>query len=203
MTHEPPHVVERKRVYEGWNSLDLVTVEAGDRNGTRGRHVREVVDHGDAAAVLTIDRERGVALMVRQWRAGLIAVEGADPFLLEACAGILDPGETPEEAARREAEEEVGLKVRDLRSLGVMLPSAGTLTERIHLFLAEVSDADRTHEGGGMAHEGEAIEVVEVPLAELYAMARRGALEDAKTRIIVQELMIEALETSAGRASTD
>ncbi|MGH6922197.1 MAG: NUDIX domain-containing protein [Propylenella sp.] len=195
MTSGKPRIIERKRVYKGWNSFDLLTVEAADHWGTVGRHVREVVDHGAAAVVLTIDRERGVALLVRQWRAGLIAVDAADPYLIEACAGILEPGETPEEAARREAEEELGLKVRELRSLGTMLPSVGTLTERMHLFVADVSAADLGDDRrGGMAHEGEHIEVVEVPLQELYAMARRGALEDGKTLVIVQRMMIEELE---------
>ena len=70
-----------------------------------------MIDHGEAAVVL-VDRSRaGVAILVRQWRAGLIAT-GADPYLLEACAGIIDPGETPEEAARREAEEEIGVNDR-------------------------------------------------------------------------------------------
>lgn len=197
MTSDLPRVVDRKRVYDGWNTFSLLTVEATEPDGTRRRHVREVTDHGAASAVLAIDRERGVALLVRQWRAGLLAVDAPDPFLLEACAGILDPGETPEEAARREAEEEIGLQIRVLRSLGTMLPSVGTLTERMYLFVAEVTAADRIEDGGGLAHEGESIEVVEVPLPQLYAMARSGALEDAKTLIIVQKLMLEELEGAA------
>ena len=194
MTSDPPRIVERSRVFKGWNTFDVLTVEAADSEGTLGRHVREVVDHGAAAVVLAIDRDRGVALLVRQWRTGLVATEAPDPYLLEACAGILDPGETPEEAARREAGEELGLSIRELRSLGSILPSAGTLTERMHLFVAEVSAADRTEDGGGVEHEGESIEVVEVPLAELFAMAKSGGLEDAKTLVIVQRLMIEARE---------
>ena len=194
MTNGPPRIVERKRIFEGWNTFELVAVEAADRNGTRRRHLREVVDHGAAAAVLVVDRSRHVALMVRQWRAGLLAAGAGDPYLLEACAGILEPGETPEAAARREAREEMGVTIGALRSLGTMLPSVGTLTERMHLFVAEVSAADRTEEGGGNAHEGEEIEVVEVPLTRLFDMARSGALEDAKTLVIVQRLMLEALE---------
>jgi nudix-type nucleoside diphosphatase (YffH/AdpP family) len=154
---------------------------------------REVIDHGDAAVVLTIDRTRQVALMVRQWRAPLV-VDGSDPFLLEACAGIIDPGESAGETARREAEEELGIKVRALRKLGSILPSAGALTERMHLFVAEVSAEDRVVGGGGNPHEGERIETVEVPLAELYEMARRGEIEDAKTLVIVQRLMLEELD---------
>ena len=198
MTSDLPRVVERKRIYEGWNTLDLLTVEALEPDGERRRHLREVIDHGAAAVVLVIDREREVALLVRQWRAGLVAVGESDPYLLEACAGILDPGETPEQTARREAAEEVGMKIGEMRSLGSILPSVGTLTERMHLFVAEVSAADRTENGGGLEHEGESIEVVEVPLDELFAMARSGALEDAKTLVIVQRLMLEAREEGAG-----
>lgn len=193
MTKHPPHVVERKRVYEGWNTLDLLTVESAGDGKTPERHVREVIDHGDAAVVLVVDRERDVAIMVRQWRAGLAAVD-KHPMLVEACAGILDPGETPEETARREAEEEVGVRLGEVRSLGSVLPSVGTLTERMHLFVAEVTGADRVQDGGGVAHEGEQIEVVELPLKELFAMAKDGRIEDAKTLVIVQRLMIEALE---------
>jgi nudix-type nucleoside diphosphatase (YffH/AdpP family) len=141
--------------------------------------------------VLLIDRERDLAILVRQWRAGLLAT-GRPPYLLEACAGILDRGETPEECARREADEEVGIRVGKLRPLGTILPSIGTLTERMHLFVAEVSAADRTENGGGNTHEGEDIEVVEVPLPELFRMARDGEIEDAKTLVIVQRLMLEA-----------
>jgi GDP-mannose pyrophosphatase NudK len=190
MRSDLPRVVRRKRVHDGWNTFDIVTVEAADGDGSVAEHHREVVDHGAAAVVLAVDRKRDVAILVRQWRAGLIAV-GAPPYLLEACAGILDPGETPEQAARREMEEEIGFRVRELRSLGSILPSAGTLTERMHLFVADVSNADRIESGGGNAHEGEHIEVVELPLQELYAMARRGEIEDAKTLVIVQRLMLE------------
>jgi len=186
-----PRVVDTKRIYSGWNRLDILTVEAADADGVLHRHKREVIDHGEAAVVLVIDRKREVAILVRQWRAGLLGT-GHDPYLLEACAGIIDPGETPEAAARREAEEEIGVTVGELRSIGSVVPSAGTLTERMHLFVAELLGTEPRGNGGGNAHEGENIEVVEVQLAELYDMARRGTIEDAKTLVIVQRLMLEA-----------
>lgn len=191
-----PRIVDRKRAFSGWNTLDVLTVETPDADGALRRHGRELVDHGDAAIVLAIDPARSVAYLVRQWRTGLLDTD--DPYLLEACAGIVDPGETPEETARREAEEEMGLKIGALRSLGCILPSVGTLTERMHLFVAEVSEGDRTENGGGVAHEGEQIEVIEMPLAELFRMAREGRLLDAKTLVIAQRLMLEGTYGAAG-----
>jgi nudix-type nucleoside diphosphatase (YffH/AdpP family) len=184
-----PRIVATKRVYKGWNTLDILTVEVTDADGEVRLHKRELVDHGEAAVVLPIDRARGVAFLVKQWRAGLLSSE--DPYLLEACAGIVDPGETPEFAARREAGEEVGLKIGAMRSLGTILPSIGTTSEKMHLFVADVSVGDIVANGGGVPHEGEEIEVVELPLAELAAMARDGRLRDAKTLVIVQRLMLE------------
>jgi len=197
----PPRIVGSRPVFEGWNRFKIVTVEATDRHGRLRQIEREVIDHGHAGVVLTVDRRRGVAILVRQWRAPLIA-EGADPFLLEACAGIIDPGESPEEASRREAEEEIGLTIGPMRKIGTVVPSAGTLTERMHLFVAEVSADEPREGGGGNPQEGEDIEVVEIPLTELFARARSGRIEDAKTLILVQHLMIEALEAQAGQAES-
>jgi nudix-type nucleoside diphosphatase (YffH/AdpP family) len=193
MSDDRPRIVGTRTAFKGWNKLDIVTVEARDRDGELTRLEREVINHGDAGVVLTVDRKREVAILVRQWRAPLI-VNGDEPFLLEACAGILDPGENAEEAARREAEEEIGFQIGSMRKVATVLPSAGTLTERMHLFIAEVSERDRTDGGGGKPGEGENIEIVDVPLSELFERARRGEIADAKTLILVQQLMIDELD---------
>ena len=191
-----PRIVATKTVHRGWNRLDIVTVEAADRSGRAVRHDREVVDHGEAAVVLAIDPSRDIAILVRQWRAPLIVV-GAAAYLLEACAGIVEAGETPEQAARREAGEEIGYRIDALRKIGTIYPSAGMLTEQMHLFVAHVSAEDRVGVGGGNSHEGEAIEVVEFPLDDLFGMARRGSIVDAKTLILVQHLLLERLTAQA------
>jgi GDP-mannose pyrophosphatase NudK len=191
-----PRIVDRRPVYKGWNSFEIVTVAAVGPDGETRRLDREVIDHGEAAVVLIVDRERETAVLVRQWRAPLLDI-GEDPFLLEVCAGIVDPGETPEEAARREAHEESGITLGAMRKVGAILPSAGTLTEKMHLFIAEIDASARGTPNGGNAHEGEDIEVVEVPLHELFAMARAGTIRDAKTLALVQHLLIERLEAGA------
>ncbi|SER04485.1 nudix-type nucleoside diphosphatase, YffH/AdpP family [Faunimonas pinastri] len=196
MTVIPPRIVSRELIFKGWNTVEKVVFETTDAHGERRTTDREVVDHGHAAVVLTIDPDRDVAFLVRQWRSGLMSV-GDGPFLLEACAGIIDPGEGAEECARREAEEEVGFRLRELKAHGSVVPSAGTLTERMYLYIAEVSSTDRVGKGGGVEDEGEDIEIVEIPIPELFRMARAGAIEDAKTLILVQSMMLERLERAA------
>ena len=185
-----PRITERNRVFDGWNTLDVLSVETLDDDGISRRHVREVLDHGPGVAVLAYDPDRRRALLVRQWRAPLLAM-GDDPFLLEACAGLIDAGETPPQAAIREVEEELGLHLEAVRKVGEVYASPGALTEKMHLFLATYGSDDRKSDGGGLDHEGEDIEIVEMPLDELFDMARAGTIADAKTLILVQKLILE------------
>ena len=184
-----PTIRDRNRVYDGWNTLDVLTVETLDDNGVSSLHEREVLDHGPVVALLAYDPDRRCALLVRQWRAGPL-LAGGDSFLLEACAGLIDAGETPPQAAIREAEEELGLHLEAVRKVGEVYPSPGALTENIHLFLAAYGPGDRKSDGGGLDHEGEDIEIVEKPLDELYEMAGAGAINDAKSLILVQMLIL-------------
>lgn len=93
------------------------------------RGPREIVEHPGAAAVLALDT-RGRILLVRQRR------EAAGKDLWEIPAGKLEPGEAPEEAARRELLEETGLSAKELVPLGAIYPTPGYSNEVIHLFWA-------------------------------------------------------------------
>jgi len=180
-----PRIAGRHRLHDGFLKLDRLDVAADG-----AIHPREVVIAQDAVAVLAVDADRQAALLVRQWRPAM-HVAGGEAMVLEAAAGKIDPGETPEEAARREAYEELGVELRELRPAGLLLPSPGILTERIHLFLADFAAADRTGRGGGLDEEAEGIEVVEMPLGRLFGMAMDGGLGDAKTLALAFRLMVE------------
>ena len=185
-------ITERNRVYDGWSTFDVLSIETLDDDGVCRRHEREVLDHGPVVALLPYDPDRRLALLARQWRAPLLAT-GDDPFLLEACAGLIDAGETPQQAAIREAVEELGLHLEAVHKVGAVYASPGGLTEKIHLFLATYGLQDRKSDGGGLDHEGEDIEIVEMPLDELFDMARAGAIADAKTLILVQMLILDGV----------
>jgi nudix-type nucleoside diphosphatase (YffH/AdpP family) len=140
---------------------------------------REVEDHGAAVAVLPYDPVRRTALLVRLLRAPVLLTANI-PELLEVPAGIVDD-DSPESAARRELHEETGLRVLDLEPMGFVWSMPGISTERMDLYLARYTEADRAGDGGGLATEHENITVVEIPLAELWARAQRNEINDMKT----------------------
>jgi len=170
-------------IYDGWSRFQMLSVEIGD-----GRvFQRQFEDHGEAAAVLPYDPERRMALMVRQPRVGPL-YSGMDPFLLEAAAGVIDPGEEPAAAAAREALEEVGVRLGKVEFVTATWSVPAVSSERIQLFLAPYSAEDRVAAGGGLEHEGEEIEVVEMSLADLLAEADAGRITDSKTLILIWAL---------------
>jgi len=171
--------------YEGWRKLLKMTIQMPD-----GRTmVREVLNSGDAAAVLPYDLERRKVILVRQFRAPVMHLQG-QPDFLEAIAGLLDEDE-PEACARRESMEEAGIRVERLEPLGHFWSAPGITTERLHLFLAPYTQAQRVGEGGGLAHEHEDIEVLEVSFEELADFAASNTIADMKTMILVQALQMK------------
>ena len=107
-------------------------------------------------------------------------VTGHEEPLIEACAGLIDEDE-PETAIRREAEEELGYRLRHVKHLYTSYMSPGSLTERLSFFTADYSPGDRISDGGGHPDEGEDIEVLEITLDETLAAIRDGRIVDAKT----------------------
>jgi nudix-type nucleoside diphosphatase (YffH/AdpP family) len=175
-------------LYKGWSTLKKVVLDYHRNDGRWESQTREVVDHGHGAAVLPYDHGRGTVLLVRQLRYAAFDSGHPEP-LLEACAGLLD-GDRPEDCARREAEEELGYRPSDFRFLSNPFMSPGSLTERVALFIARYTPADRISDGGGRADETEDIEIVEMTLADAYAATQDGRIIDAKTIILIQHLIL-------------
>lgn len=163
-----------------WARLDRYTIRYQRQDGEIDTQVREVHDHGHGAAVLPYDAKRGTVLLVRQFRLPAYLTDGGNGFLIEACAGLLD-GDDPAVCARREAEEELGFRITNLRHVITSYATPGSVTERISQFLADYDHESRTGAGGGHAHEGEDIEVLELPFDEMRRMVKDGRIVDAKT----------------------
>lgn len=164
---------------QGWARLDRYTLRYTRQDGREDSQLREVHDHGHGAAVLPYDARRGSVLLVRQFRLPAFLHDG-DGFIIEACAGLLD-GDDPARCATREAAEELGVRLHNLRFMTTVYASPGAVTERISLFIADYDQASRIGEGGGQPHEGEDIEVLELPFDDMRRMVQDGRIADAKT----------------------
>jgi nudix-type nucleoside diphosphatase (YffH/AdpP family) len=177
---------------DDWAKLTKTTFDYRRNDGSWETQIRQTYDRGDGAVILPFDRERSTVLLVRQFRYPAFVTGHPEP-LIEACAGLLDDHD-PETAIRKEAEEELGCRLRDVRRLYTPYMSPGSVTERLSFFTAEYRPADRISDGGGAADEGEDIEVLEIMLDEALAQVRDGRIIDAKTIVLIQHLKLEMLE---------
>ena len=174
----------------GWGRLDRYEIDHLRQDGARQTVLREVYDHGSAAAVLMFAPAERTVILTRQFR--LPPHLNGDPaWLIEAPAGLLDAGEAPEVTARREALEETGYAPEALTFLFNAYMSPGSLTEKCACFLGRYTPGQRQADGGGLDHEGEDIEVFELGLDEALAMVATGAIMDAKTILMLQALLLK------------
>lgn len=194
MTHRV-RLLGVETLFSGWGQLTRATLDYLSPDGTPHRMTRENYDHGNAAAVLLLDPARRRVLLVRQYRYPVDA-NGDAPFLLECCAGLLD-GDDPSTCAGREALEESGHEARNLTHIGDVYMSPGSVQEKTSLFLGEYDDSTQRHNGGGLAAEGEFIELVEMGLDEALVAIAEGAIVDGKTIILLQHARLKELERKA------
>ena len=184
------------KLAHNWGRFDDYQITHSKRDGTLQTVQREVYDHGSAAAVLLYAPEAGTVILTRQFR--LPPHLNGDPaWLIEAPAGMLD-GEAPAIAAHREAVEETGYEPTDLVFLFETYASPGSLTEKCACFLGRYTPGHQISEGGGLASEGEDIEVFELGFEQAMEMIAEGGIVDAKTILMLQAL---ALRLAKGEIS--
>jgi nudix-type nucleoside diphosphatase (YffH/AdpP family) len=160
------------------------TFEFRRANGEWQPQTRETYDRGNCATVLPYNLAQRSVVLVRQFRFPAF-VNGYDDLLIEAAAGVLD-GATPEARIRAEAEEETGYRLGEIRKIFEAFMSPGSVTEKQYFFVAEYDPSMRTGSGGGLADEGEDIEVLELAIDEALAMIADGRIVDAKTIMLLQ-----------------
>jgi nudix-type nucleoside diphosphatase (YffH/AdpP family) len=164
--------------------LKTTTFEWRRANGEWHTQHRETYDRGNGAALLPYNLAQRTVVLVRQFRYPAF-VNGCDDLLIEAAAGLLD-NETPELRIRAEAEEETGYRLGEITKIFEAFMSPGAVTEKLHFFVAEYEPSMRIGSGGGLASEGEEIEVLELPIDQAIAMIADGRIADAKTILLLQ-----------------
>jgi nudix-type nucleoside diphosphatase (YffH/AdpP family) len=168
---------------DNWGILKKTTYALRDSAGTWREDTRETYDRGNGATLLLYNTARRSVVLTRQFRLPAY-VNGHHGYLVETAAGLLD-GAHPEQRIRAEVEEETGYRVKHVRRLWDAFMSPGSVTERLHFFVAEYEPADRVGAGGGLAEEGEDLEVLELDIDAAVGMIGTGIV-DGKTIMLLQ-----------------
>lgn len=169
---------------ESYFTLRRASYDYQRRDGRWQTDTRESYDIGDGAVVLPVDKARGKVLLIRQFRWPVFEW-GYRELLIEAVAGKLDQDD-PQDCVRREAMEEAGVTVSNIRLFTHCFLSCGAVKERLSLFLADYDSTVPREKGGGHEAEGEDIEVLETTLDDALAMIASGEIVDAKTIMLLQ-----------------
>ncbi|WP_434583815.1 NUDIX domain-containing protein [Klebsiella sp. R390] len=192
MQSEIPQVrhVQETLLSDNWYTLKKYTFELLRRDGRWQEQSREAYDRGNGAVILLYNRAKQTVVLIRQFRFP-VWINGHDGLLIEAAAGLLDNA-SPEERIIAEAQEETGFRVTRIEPVFTAYMSPGSVTEKLFFFIAEYTADDRCGEGGGLAAEGEDIEVLEWPLDQALQAIRDGIIVDAKTIMLLQHLALNA-----------
>ena len=177
---------------DNWYTLNKVVFDYQNKDGSWSSQAREAYDRGNGATVLLYNREKKTVILIRQFRMPTYLNGNKDGLLIETCAGLLD-GDDPETCVLKEAEEESGIRPRKAEKVFESYMSPGAVTEILHFYVAEYTDADRVGPGGGLDSEQEDIEVLEVPFEEALKMVSDGMIRDAKTIMLLQYAKLQGL----------
>ncbi len=189
MDESDVEVIAKRNVYSGYVRIDELRLRHRLFAGGWGKPVvREVIDRGHAVAVLPYDPARDALVLIEQFRPGALQA-GRDPWMVEIVAGIIDPGETAEEVARREAMEEAGLKLGELVPVCTAQPSPGILSETVEVLCgrAETGGAGGIH---GLDHEGEDIRAFAVGFAAAMDRLASGGIANMVAVVALQWLAL-------------
>jgi GDP-mannose pyrophosphatase NudK len=185
-------VIEEKVLSHDWYLLKKTSFDLRRRDGTWQRQSRETYDRGNGATILLYNRAGKTVILTRQFRFPTYVNGNASGMMVEACAGLLDQDD-PAICIRRETEEETGYRISDVRKVFEAYMSPGSVTEKVFFFVGAYTAADKVSDGGGEAHEGEDIQVLELTLDDALAQVATGHICDAKTIMLLQFAKLNGL----------
>ena len=191
MDNSPVRITAEETLSDNWYVLKKYTFDLRRQDGSWQAQTREVYDRGNGATILLYNREQRTVLLIRQFRMPTF-VNDYPGYLIETAAGLLDNA-SPEERIRLEAEEETGYRVGHVEKIYAAFMSPGSVTERLYFFVAEYDPASRVGDGGGLAEEGEDIEVLELTMEKALQMMASGEIADGKTIMLLQYAALHLL----------
>jgi nudix-type nucleoside diphosphatase (YffH/AdpP family) len=177
---------------DNWYILNKVTFDYQKKDNSWITQKREVYDRGNGAAILLYNTKQKTVILTRQFRLPTYLNGNETGMMIEVCAGLLDE-DNPERCIIRETEEETGYRLTKVTKIMQTYMSPGAVTEILYLFVGEYDESMKVSDGGGVAHEEENIDVLEMSYDEAYAMIESGEITDAKTIILLQHAKIKNL----------
>lgn len=190
---ERVEILEKTTPFKGYFQIDRYRLRHRKFDGGwTDEMTREIFERGHAAAVLLYDPGRDQVVLIEQFRPGAYAA-GMEPWLIEIVAGIIEPGEAPEEVVRREAVEEAGCTVGELLPIGRFLATPGGSSETVTIYCGRV---DSQGVGGvhGLDHEHEDIRVLPLDRAEALARLAAGGVTNLIAAAALQWLALNHTE---------
>lgn len=186
------NIIDTEILSNNWYTLKKVTYQIYKTNGEWETQKREAYDRGNGATILLYNTEQKTVILTKQFRMPTYINGNDTGMLIEACAGLLDK-DNAEDCIRRETEEETGYKVWHVQKIFEAYMSPGSVTELIYFFIAEYSSAMKVHDGGGIDHEQEDIEVLEISIDAAFKMINSGEIRDGKTIMLLQYLKLNGI----------
>ena len=178
---------------KAWAVLYQIDYDYKFKNGNWKHISRETYDRGNGTGILLYHPKKQTVVLTRQFRMPAYHNDKNDGMSIEVCAGAIDKDESPESTIIREVEEEVGYRIKNVTEVFAAYSSPGALSEKMHLFIAEYTDAMKVDEGGGVENENEEIEVLELPFSKTLEMIVSGEINDFKTIMLLQYAQIHKL----------
>ncbi|WP_316842311.1 GDP-mannose pyrophosphatase NudK [Pedobacter gandavensis] len=185
-------ILETEVLSDNWYTLRKITYEYLKKDGSKQVQSREAYDRGNGAVILLYNKELHKVILTRQFRLPTFLNGNESGMLIEACAGLLDT-DNPEDCIKRETEEETGYQITEVKKVFEAYMSPGSVTEILYFFVAEYNQSMKVNEGGGLEHEEENIEVLEVDIEKALQMVENGEIKDAKTIMLLQYVRLHQL----------
>ena len=183
-------IIDTAILSDNWYVLKKITYEYFKKDGRKLTQSREAYDRGNGATILLYNAKQKTVILTRQFRLPTFINGNETGMLIEACAGLLDK-DNAEDCIRRETEEETGYKITELRKIFEAYMSPGSVTEILYFFIAEYAKEMKLTDGGGVEHEEENIEVLELNIAEAMKMIESGEIKDGKTIMLLQYIKLK------------
>ncbi|MVM34650.1 GDP-mannose pyrophosphatase NudK [Spirosoma sp. HMF4905] len=190
MTSERVQITEEKLLSDNWYILKRFTFNYLGKNGQWTTQQREAYDRGNGATILLYNPEADTVILTRQFRLPTFVNGNSSGMLIESCAGLLDD-EHPDDAIRRETEEETGYRIQSVEKIMEAYMSPGSVTEKLFFYLAHYTADTERNAGGGI--DEEEIDILELPVSQAMAMIKNGDIMDGKTIMLLQYLRLQQL----------